>query len=51
VTPATNAVAAVMLLITLTILVVGQLAVARNARRAGGKSAATVAEMITEQSG
>ena len=50
VTPATNAVAAVMLLITLTILIVGQLLVARNARRAGGRSGGTVAEMITDQS-
>ena len=50
VTPATNAVAAVMLLITLTILVVGQLVVARNARRASGRGAG-VAQMITEQSG
>jgi spermidine/putrescine transport system permease protein len=50
VTPATNAVAALMLLITLTILVVGQVVVARNARRSGGGSGATVAEMITDQS-
>jgi spermidine/putrescine transport system permease protein len=35
VTPATNAVAAIMLLITLTVLVVGQILVARNSRRAG----------------
>jgi hypothetical protein len=39
-----------MLLITLTILIVGQLVVARNARRAGGRSGASVAEMITDQS-
>jgi hypothetical protein len=39
-----------MLLITLTILVVGQLVVARNARRASGRGAG-VAQMITEQSG
>ena len=52
VTPATNAVAAIMLLITLTILIVGQIIVARNARRAGGRGRdATVASMITEQSG
>jgi spermidine/putrescine transport system permease protein len=50
VTPATNAVAAIMLIITLTILVVGQLIVARNARRSGGRSGASVAEMITDQS-
>jgi spermidine/putrescine transport system permease protein len=52
VTPATNAVAALMLLITLTILVVGQLVVARNARRAGARGQdASVASMITDQSG
>jgi spermidine/putrescine transport system permease protein len=50
VTPATNAVAAIMLLITLTILVVGQLLVWRNARRAGQRGAqASVAGMIAEQ--
>ena len=49
VTPATNAVAAIMLLITLTILVVGQLLVWRNARRAGQRGAqASVAGMIAE---
>ena len=37
VTPATNAVAAIMLLITLTVLVVGQILVARNSRRAGAR--------------
>lgn len=52
VTPATNAVAAVMLLITLSILVVGQFLVWRNARRSGQRGAqASVAGMITEQSG
>ena len=52
VTPATNAVAAIMLLITLTILVVGQFLVWRNARRAGQRGAqASVAGMIAEQSG
>ncbi len=52
VTPATNAVAAVMLLITLTVLVVGQFLVWRNARRTGQRGAqASVAGMITEQSG
>jgi spermidine/putrescine transport system permease protein len=51
VTPATNAVAALMLLITLTILVVGQFLVWRNARRSGQRGAqASVAGMITEQS-
>jgi spermidine/putrescine transport system permease protein len=52
VTPATNAVAAIMLLTTLTILVVGQFLVWRNARRTGQRGAqASVAGMITEQSG
>jgi spermidine/putrescine transport system permease protein len=52
VTPATNAIAAIMLLITLSILLVGQLLVARNARRAGSRGQdATVASMISEQSG
>lgn len=52
VTPATNAVAAVMLLITLSILVVGQFLIWRNARRTGQRGAgASVAGMITEQSG
>ena len=36
VTPSTNAIASVMLLITLTILLVGQLALTRSARRSGG---------------
>jgi spermidine/putrescine transport system permease protein len=49
VTPATNAVAAVMLLITLTILVVGQIAVARRSRRSGSES--SVVGIIAEQSG
>lgn len=52
VTPATNAVAAIMLLITLSILVVGQLIVWRNGRRAGARgSGASVAGMIVDQSG
>ena len=52
VTPATNAVAAIMLLTTLTVLVVGQVLVWRNARRSGQRGAqASVAGMIAEQSG
>jgi spermidine/putrescine transport system permease protein len=52
VTPATNAVAAIMLLTTLTVLVVGQILVWRNARRSGQRGAqASVAGMIAEQSG
>ena len=52
VTPATNAIAAVMLLITLTVLLVGQFLVWRNARRSGQRGAqASVAGMIAEQSG
>jgi spermidine/putrescine transport system permease protein len=49
VTPATNVVAALMLLITLSILLVGQLLLARQARRSGGRgSQDTVAGMIAE---
>jgi spermidine/putrescine transport system permease protein len=52
VTPATNAIAAIMLLITLTVLVVGQFLVWRNARRSGQRGAqASVAGLIAEQSG
>ena len=52
VTPATNAVAAIMLLITLSILVIGQVLVWRNGRRAGQRgSQASVAGMIVNQSG
>ena len=52
VTPATNAVAAIMLLITLSILVVGQFLVWHNARRSGQRgSRASVAGMIADQSG
>jgi spermidine/putrescine transport system permease protein len=52
VTPATNAVAAIMLLITLSILVIGQFLVWRNARRSGQRGAqASVAGMIADQSG
>src|SRR5213075_1265470 len=51
VTPATNAIAAIMLLITLTVLVVGQFLVWRNARRSGQRGAqASVAGLIAEQS-
>lgn len=51
VTPATNAVAAIMLLITLSILVIGQILVWRNGRRAGQRgSQASVAGMIVNQS-
>ena len=52
VTPATNAIAAIMLLITLTVLVVGQFFVWRNARRSGQRGTqASVAGLIAEQSG
>lgn len=47
VSPETNAVAAMMLLLTLTILVVGQIALARSARRRGGESAATLVGAAT----
>jgi spermidine/putrescine transport system permease protein len=49
VTPATNAVAAIMLLTTLTVLLIGQWALTRNARRSGGGSESTVAGIIAEQ--
>ena len=49
VTPATNAVAALMLLITLSILIVGQILLARNARRTGARgSQASVAGIVAE---
>ncbi len=49
VTPATNVVAALMLLITLSILLLGQLLLWRNARRSGARGAQnTVAGMIAD---
>jgi spermidine/putrescine transport system permease protein len=52
VTPATNAIAAIMLLITLSILVLGQFLVWRNARRSGQRGAqASVAGLIADQAG
>jgi spermidine/putrescine transport system permease protein len=49
VTPLTNAVAAMMLLITLTVLIAGQFLIGRNARRAGARgSEASVAGIIAE---
>jgi spermidine/putrescine transport system permease protein len=50
VTPATNAVAAIMLLVTLGLLLGGQYLLTRNSRR-GGSSAGGVVGMVTEQSG
>ena len=50
VTPLTNAVAAMMLLITLTVLLVGQWLVGRNSRRAGG-GAGSMAGIIADQGG
>jgi spermidine/putrescine transport system permease protein len=47
VSPETNAVAAMMLLLTLTILIVGQIALARSARRRGARSAATLVSAAT----
>jgi spermidine/putrescine transport system permease protein len=47
VTPATNAVAALMLLITLAILVLGQVLISRNARRSSG-GRQSMAGMIAE---
>ena len=52
VTPATNAVAALMLLITLGILLIGQFLLTRHARRsAGQRGGGGVAGMVAEQSG
>lgn len=52
VTPATNAVAALMLLITLTILLVGQYILTRNARRSGSRGQiGGVAGMVAENAG
>jgi spermidine/putrescine transport system permease protein len=50
VTPATNAVAAIMLFVTLGILLVGQYMLTRQARRAGGRSGGGVAGIVAEQS-
>jgi spermidine/putrescine transport system permease protein len=51
VTPATNAVAALMLLITLGILIVGQVLLTRQARKQSGQRGGGVAGMVAEQSG
>ena len=51
VTPATNAVAAIMLFVTLGILLVGQYLLTRQARRSGGRGGGGVAGMVAEQSG
>jgi spermidine/putrescine transport system permease protein len=49
VTPATNAVAAIMLLITLSVLLIGQYLVGRNARRSGAQPGeGSVAGIIAE---
>ena len=49
VTPLVNAVAAMMLLATLGVLLIGQWALARNARRSGGAQTGGMAGMIAEQ--
>ena len=52
VTPSTNAIAAVMLLITLSILLVGQWALSRGARRSGGRGqVGGVAGIVAENAG
>jgi spermidine/putrescine transport system permease protein len=48
VTPATNAVAAIMLLITLSVLLIGQFLVGRNARRSGSPGGGGVAGIVAE---
>ena len=50
VTPSTNAIAAVMLLITLGVLLIGQFFLSRNARRAGGRGGG-VAAIVAENAG
>jgi spermidine/putrescine transport system permease protein len=50
VTPATNAVAAIMLLVTLGILLIGQWLLTRQARRSGGRGGG-VATIVAENSG
>ncbi len=49
VSPETNAVATMMLVVTLALLAIGQLALSRNARRSGGGQAGGMAGMIAEQ--
>src|SRR6266576_2429687 len=51
VNPSTNAVAALMLFITLAILLIGQYLLSRQARRSGTAGPAGVAGMIVEQQG
>jgi spermidine/putrescine transport system permease protein len=52
VTPSTNAIAAVMLLITLSILLIGQLLLSRSARRSGGRGqVGGVAGIVAENAG
>ncbi len=48
VTPETNAVATMMLAFTLAMLLVGQLVLAWQARRSGRRSAASMAQIVTE---
>ncbi|HEY3336157.1 MAG TPA: ABC transporter permease [Candidatus Limnocylindrales bacterium] len=50
VTPETNAVATMMLVLTLAMLAIGQLVLTRNARRSGGGQAGGMAGMIADQS-
>jgi len=51
VTPATNAVAALMLLVTLTLLLGGQWLLSRNARRSGARESGGVAGIVAQQQG
>jgi spermidine/putrescine transport system permease protein len=51
VTPATNAIASIMLLVTLGLLIGGQYLLTRNSRRSGGAAVGGVVGMVTEQSG
>jgi spermidine/putrescine transport system permease protein len=51
VTPSTNAVAAIMLLVTLGLLIGGQWFLTRSSRKSGGGAAGGVVGIVTEQSG
>ena len=51
VNPSTNAVAALMLFVTVAILLIGQFLLSRQARKAGTAGPAGVAGMIVEQQG
>ena len=49
VTPETNAVATMMLAVTMALLLVGQAVLTWQSRRAGRRSGATMVEIVTER--